>query len=157
MRRNTLRTFGLGAAALAMVLAVPACGGSGDEGKVRAAVSDYLDEVGEQDHQTACGFLHADARSKLGGDCATSLKQRYASLSADIREDLDDIDVDDVEIRGGKATVQNSEIRVESKSKTRRKGKTRTRTTYRTAPDVTGGTGFTLKKAGSDWRIASGV
>jgi hypothetical protein len=114
MRRHPLRTLGLGTAALALLAVLPACGGNSDEGKVREAVSEYLDEVGEQDYQGACGYLHNDARSKLGGDCAGALKQRYSSLSADVRSDLDDIDVDDVTIKGSTATVQDGEIRVES-------------------------------------------
>lgn len=152
-----LGTLGIGAVALATLLALPACGGNSDEGKVRTAVADYLDEVGEQDYKAACDYLHADAKTKLGGDCADKLQQRYSSLPAEIREDLDDIDVDDVELKGSAATVRNDEIRVESTSKTRRKGKTKTKTSYRPAPDVTNGTGFTLKKAGSDWRISTGV
>jgi len=157
MRRHPLRTFGIGAAALAIVLVVPACGGNNDESKVRTAVSDYLDEVGEQDYKAACGYLHNDAKSKLGGNCETALQQRYTSLSAEARDDLDDIDVDDVQVKGSAATVSNEEIRVESKSKTRRKGKTKTTTSYHPAPDMTAGAGFALKKAGSDWKISSGV
>jgi hypothetical protein len=157
MRRHPLRTLGLGTAALALLVVLPACGGTSDEGKIREAVSEYLDEVGEQDYQGACGYLHGDAKSKLGGDCAGALNRRYSSLSVDVRSDLDDIDVDDVTVNGSTATVRDSEIRVESKSKTRRKGKTGTRTSYSTAPDLTGGAGFTLKKSGDDWRIAGGV
>ncbi len=156
MRRHPLRTFGIGAA-LATVLVLPACGGNSDESKVRETVAEYLDSVGEQDYKGACGHLHADAKSKLGGDCAAALQQRYGTLTVEVRDDLDEIDVDDVELKGSSATVANDEIRVESKSKTRRKGKSKTKTSYRPAPDVTGGAGFGLKKAGSDWRITSGV
>jgi hypothetical protein len=152
-----VRSLGIGALALAALLAVPACGANSDEAKVRQAVSDYLDEVGEADYKAACGYLHSDVTSKLGGDCAAALEQRYSSLSVDVREDLDDIDVDDVVVKGSAATVANDEIRVESKSKTRRKGKSRTSTSYLPAPDLTGGAGFSLKKAGDDWRIATGV
>lgn len=156
MRRHPLRTLGIGAA-LATVLVLPACGGNSDESKVREAVAEYLDSVGEQDYQDACGFLHADAKSKLGGDCAAALQQRYGTLTAEVRDDLDEIDVDDVQLKGSSATVANAEIRVATKSKTKRKGKTKTKTSYHTAPDVTGGAGFALKKAGSDWRITTGV
>lgn len=152
-----VRTLGIGAVALTALLALPACGGNSDEAKVRAAVSEYLDEVGEQDYESACGFLHNDAKAKLGADCASALQQRYGSLSDDVREELDDIDVDDVSLKGSTATVQKGDIRVETKSKTRRKGKTKTKTSYHPAPDLTGGAGFTLKKAGSDWRISAGV
>jgi hypothetical protein len=157
MRRHPLRTFGIGAFALATVLVLPACGGTSDESKVREAVSEYLDSVGEKDYSAACDFLHQDAKSKLGGDCANALEQRYDGLSGDVREDLDDIDVDDVAINGGSATVANGEIRVEVKSKTKRKGKTKTSTSYHPAPDVTGGAGFALKKSGDDWKITTGV
>lgn len=152
-----VRPLGISALALAALLGLPACGGNNDEAKVRAAISEYLDEVGEQDYTSACGYLHNDATSKLGGDCAAKLEQRYSSLSVDVRDDLDDIDVDDVVIKGSMATVANDEIRVESTSKSRRKGKTKTRTSYLPAPDLTGGAGFSLKKAGAEWRIATGV
>ncbi len=152
-----VRSLGIGAVALAALLAIPACGGNSDEAKVRQAVADYLDEVGEQDYKAACGFLHNDAKTKLGSDCAAGLEQKYSSLSVDVRDELDEINVDDVVIKGTTATVANDEIEVKSTSKTRRKGKTKSKTSYHQAPDVTGGTGFTLKKAGSDWQIASGV
>jgi len=152
-----VRSVGIGAVALAALLALPACGGNSDEAKVREAVAEYLDEVGEQDYKAACGFLHDDAKSKLGSDCAAGLQQRYGNLSADVREELDDINVDDVVIKGSTATVASDEIEVKSTSKTRRKGKTRSRTSYHQAPDMTAGAGFSLKKSGSDWRIASGV
>jgi hypothetical protein len=152
-----VRSLGIGAVALAALLAIPACGGNSDEAKVRQAVADYLDEVGEQDYKAACGFLHNDAKTKLGSDCAAGLEQKYSSLSVDVRDELDEINVDDVVIKGATATVANDEIEVKSTSKTRRKGKTKSKTSYHQAPDVTGGTGFTLKKAGSDWQIATGV
>jgi hypothetical protein len=152
-----VRSLGIGAVALAALLAIPACGGNSDEAKVRQAVADYLDEVGEQDYKAACGFLHNDAKTKLGSDCAAGLQQRYSALSVDVRDELDEINVDDVVIKGTTATVANDEIEVKSTSKTRRKGKTKSKTSYHQAPDVTGGSGFTLKKAGSDWQITSGV
>jgi hypothetical protein len=152
-----VRSLGIGAVALAALLAIPACGGNSDEAKVRQAVADYLDEVGEQDYKAACGFLHNDAKTKLGSDCASGLQQRYSALSVDVRDELDEINVDDVVIKGTTATVANDEIEVKSTSKTRRKGKTKSKTSYHQAPDVTGGSGFTLKKAGSDWQITSGV
>jgi hypothetical protein len=152
-----VRSLGIGAVALAALLTIPACGGNSDEAKVRQAVADYLDEVGEQDYKAACGFLHNDAKTKLGSDCAAGLQQRYSALSVDVRDELDEINVDDVVIKGTTATVANDEIEVKSTSKTRRKGKTKSKTSYHQAPDVTGGSGFTLKKAGSDWQITSGV
>jgi hypothetical protein len=158
MRRHPLRTFGIGAFALATVLVLPACGGTSDESKVREAVSEYLDSVGEKDYSAACDFLHQDAKAKLGGtgECANALEKRYDGLSGDVRQDLDDIDVDDVAINGTSATVATGEVRVEVKTKTKRKGKTKTSTSYHPAPDVTGGAGFALKKSGDNWQIASG-
>jgi hypothetical protein len=161
MRRNTLRTFGLGAAALATLLVLPACSGNPDEAAVRTAVTDYLDEVGEANYTAACGFLHAEAKAKLGADCAAALQQKYAQLPSDVREDFDEINVDDVTIKGSTATVAAEDVRVEikSKSKSYRKGKikSKTKTSYVTAPDVTNGAGFTLKKDGKNWKIAAGV
>ncbi len=153
-----VRSLGIGAVALAALLALPACGGNSDEAKVRAAVADYLDEVGEQNYPAACGFLHNDAKTALGSDCAAGLEKRYSSLSVDVRDDLDEISVDDVALNGSTATVAVDEVEVKSKSTSRsRKGKKKTSTSYLPAPDLTGGKGFTLKKDGKDWRISAGV
>jgi hypothetical protein len=161
MRRSTLRTFGIGAVAVATLFAVPACGSNNDEDMVQVAVEEYLDAVGEQDYNAACGFLHNDARSKLGSDCAGALRQRYGNLTPDVRDNLDDIDVDDVTLKGSTATVASEEVRVastsKSTSKSKGKKKTKSKTTYFTAPDLTGGAGYTLKKAGEDWKISAGV
>lgn len=141
-----------------------ACGSSDAEEKaVRSTVVDFLDEVGEQDYATACGFLTGPA---AGASCPQALASRYSALSATTRSDLDDIDVDGVTVKGTSASVSDAEIRVAVKhtttstsgSKKKRKTKKKTTTTYHgLSEDVTSGPGFTLTKAGKTWKISGGV
>jgi type IV pilus biogenesis protein CpaD/CtpE len=149
------RPFVIVVAAVAMLGTVSGCGS--DDSKVQGVVADYLDAVGEENYAEACKLLHDDARKKLSGDCAQKLKERYGNLSGADRESLDDIDVRTATVNGSTATVAAGDIRVEEKTTRRVKGKKKTSTSYSSAPDVTNGAGFTLKKSGDEWKISAGV
>ncbi|MFG1927596.1 hypothetical protein [Cryptosporangium sp. NPDC048952] len=154
----------LGGALLAVAAAATLLTGcsSSNEDKVRTALSEYLDEVGEQDYKEACDYVDAGAKRKLGGDCASALSKRYADLSSGVRDDLDEIDVGTVSVKGSTATVRDGDIDVEETTKTTKKGKdgkkkTTTRTSHHAAPDVSSGSGFTLVKSGDNWLVRDGI
>lgn len=136
--------------------ALAGCGSSA-ENAAGEVVAEYLDAVGEQEYGDACKLLHDSAKSKLGGDCAKALEQRYANLSSGTRDDFDDIDVRSVDVSGDTATVRPADVRVERSTSRRVKGKKKKSTSYSTAQDVTNGAGFTLTKKGEDWLISGGV
>jgi hypothetical protein len=137
--------------------AAAGCSTAGEEAKVRTTVTKYLDAIGRQRYEDACKLLHQDIRRKLGADCARGLAQRYTSLSIDVRDDLDDINVSDVAVDGGSAVVAPTAVLAASKISITSEGKNATRTKYHTAPDVTGGVGFILKKVGDAWLISGGL
>ncbi|GAA0273008.1 hypothetical protein [Cryptosporangium japonicum] len=157
-----LRPVLLAAVAAATMATVLTGCSSSNEDKVRTALSEYLDEVGEQDYREACGYVDSTAKQKLGGDCASALGKRYADLSTDVRDDLDEIDVNDVQVKGSTATVRDGDLEVEETTKTTKKDKngkkkTTTRTSHHAAPDVSSGSGFTLVKSGENWLVRDGI
>lgn len=149
-RLMLVTTVLLGCAALA------GCGSS-EEGAAGDVVAEYLDAVGEREYDDACKLLHESVKSKVGGDCAKELEQRYSSLSGSVRDDFDDIDVRSADVSGDRATVRPADVRVERTTSRRVKGKKKKSTSYSTAQDVTNGAGFTLTKKGGAWLISAGV
>ena len=157
----TVRAGGFIAAAAVLATLVSGCSNSDDD-QVRTALSEYLDEVGEQDYKEACDLLDKSAKQKLGGECTAALSKRYADLSTTVRSDLDKIDVDRVTVKGSTATVTDRNIEVVQTVKTTKKDKngkkkTTTSTSRQTAPDVSSGNGFTLVKSGDHWLVRDGL
>ncbi|SHN43993.1 hypothetical protein [Cryptosporangium aurantiacum] len=157
----TVRAGGFIAAAAVLATLLAGCSTS-DEDNARSALSEFLDEVGEQDYQEACGYLDKSAKQKLGADCTAALSNRYADLSATVRSDLDKIQVDRVTVKGSTATVTDRNIEVVQTVRTTKKDKngkkkTTTSTSRQTAPDVSSGNGFTLVKSGDNWLVRDGL
>jgi len=157
----TVRVGGFLAAGAVLVTMLSGCS-SPDEDDARTALSEYLDEVGEQDYTEACALLDKSAKQKLGGTCASALSKRYATLSAAVRSDLDKIEVDRVAVKGSTATVTDRNIEVVETVRTTKKdknGKKKTTTSQsrHTAPDVSSGNGFTLVKSGDAWLVRDGL
>ncbi|MFI5959661.1 hypothetical protein [Cryptosporangium sp. NPDC051539] len=156
-----MRLGGVLLAGAAVATMLTGCSSS-DEDNVRTALSEYLDEVGEKDYDEACGYVDASAKRKLGEDCAPALSKRYANLSSGVRDDLDEIDVDDVDVDGSTATVHDGDLEVTETRKTTKKDKdgkkkTTTKTSHHAAPDVSSGDGFTLVKSGDHWLVSAGI
>ena len=159
MRRfpTGMRVYIAAVLSIGLASTMAGCGSANDKAAVRTAVEEYLDNLGEQNYSAACGFLTQQAQ---GTDCATRLAKVYADLSSALREDMDDISVNDVSLKGSSATVRDSQIRVEHQRKvttTKNKKKTtKTTKSYTTLSDVTPGDGFAITKVGSAWKISTG-
>jgi hypothetical protein len=148
----------LGAAAVMAVLNALGVWQDSDEAKVNIVLGQYLRQVGDENYDRACGYLADSLKAELGGDCAATLRQRYAgmrSLSSSTRDHLENVDARTVTVNGSTATVADGDLRFEITETRRNKktGKNETHTWYENAPDLTFGTGFAFTKTGEDWRI----
>jgi pimeloyl-ACP methyl ester carboxylesterase len=118
----------LAVAALALLAgAVTACGvgPATDKDKIAKTSGTYLHALADSDTTTACAQL---TRRAQGSDCAQTLKQRVARLSAQELDDAADASID-IDVHGNTATAKLDQPR---------------------------GARLNLTKAGTAWRIDSG-
>jgi hypothetical protein len=91
-------------AALALVPAVGACGGS-EEDKAKSAVQDYLSAVADAKGDKACGLVTAQARRAIersGRPCPDTI----SGLDKVISDRFKDAGVENVKITGATATAE---------------------------------------------------
>jgi hypothetical protein len=77
---------------------------------VTATFQDYFEAVADGDGDTACGLLTEDAQSEIleevgGGDCEEAVEQAEEELNDDQKDELRDIEPEEVDVDGDRATI----------------------------------------------------
>ena len=128
------------AATLALALALGACGGGGEEGKVKDAVNGFYDALGDRDAGKVCSSLSdvqrkriengtgATGRSGAPQSCEKVIRVALAFVGTRVKQ-LKDVKVSNVSVHRDKATA-----RVELKGKRNDLG---------------------LVKQGGDWKLST--
>jgi hypothetical protein len=82
--------------------------------EVTAAIVDYSEALADGDGDAACDFLTDDAREEIeeeaGGDCEAALSSLEDQLTDEQKDDLRDIEPEDVEVDGDRATATVTEV-----------------------------------------------
>ena len=109
----TIVVLAVAAAVVAYYVIEPFQPTAGDPG-VTAAISEFAEAIADGDGDSACALLTEDAQEEVadsaGGDCEAAFDAAGEQLDDDEKDELNDIEPDDVEVDGDRATATVPEI-----------------------------------------------